>query len=140
VRVTLIRVVTKNFIGPVRRVRAVQEISIRCLVLIKNPQAEPVAVQFSRWYSSSTSTMAFFSFSNIRGTRLKQNGRNENEETGHRGHRPCREIIEKNMKWIKIRCTERAAKPKCYGLSKKKIDSPPGFRIGHGPERNNVAR
>jgi len=22
----------------------------------------------------------------------------------------------------------------------KKIDSPPGFRIGHGPERNNVAR
>ena len=25
------------------------------------------------------------------------------------------------MKWIKIRCTERAVKSKCYGLSKKKL-------------------
>lgn len=40
----------------------------------------------------------------------------------HRGYRRarCREIIEKNMKWIKIRCTERAVETKCYGLSGKK--------------------
>lgn len=121
----------KNFriIAGYRRVRAVQR--IHCLVLIKIPTLG--LLQSSSWFSPSRYSVSPFIHlwwpfcRSLTCNKRDSNRTNEMRTIGHSGRRRCREIIEKNMKWIKIRCIERTVKSKCYRLSKGLM----GFRISN---------